>query len=336
MSLVEHLVAKWLDAKRLKVRPQRCVRERNRFSSCSKCAEACPASAISLDGGLNIQEEACTECMKCTVVCPMEAFYDEKYVEYYREMPSREIIAFSCEKDKSDQAYIRLACLNQLDKGLLLYALVTSKIVTIQFDQEKCSRCSKFDMTLSERLIEIIDELKSMLVRPAEIHFNCHPSIKMERNYTRRDLFTFFSKKMANNVVSPFIPDEAEVKNLRTSLKAGLKRMFYYRILEQHRHLFKENLDTRRLYSLQLEINSGCDGCEVCARVCPTGALLFSEDKDHISAMFNPQQCNGCRSCIDICRKNGLYIVDASINLQEFLNGEVQALQQRDRQLVKC
>lgn len=336
MSLVEHLVAKWLDAKRLKVRPQRCVRERNRFSTCSKCADACPASAISLDGGLSIQEEDCTECMKCTVVCPTEAFYDEKYVQYFREMPNREILAFSCEEDKSDQAYIRLGCLTQLDEALLLYALANSEIVTIQFDEEKCSKCSKFDMSLSERLIEIIVEMNSMLIKPAEIYFNNHPSLKMERNYTRRDLFTFFSKKMTRNAVSPFIPDEEEVKNLRTSLKTGLKRIIYFRILEQHQNLFRVNMDTQRLHSLQLELNSHCDGCEVCARVCPTGALRFSEDKDPISAMFNPQQCNGCRSCIDICRKDGLDIVDVSINLQEFLNGDVQALQQKDTQLVKC
>lgn len=326
MSLVGHFMEKWLDAKRLKVSPQRCVIERNRFSSCRKCAEACPASAISLEGGLSVREEICTECMRCTMVCPTEALYDDKYVGYFREMSNREIIAFSCEEVKSEHPFIKLGCLSQLDEALLLYAITNSKMVTIQYNEEKCSKCNKYNGSLGEWLNKVICELNSTLIEPPEIYFNANPSSKMEKNFSRRDLFTFFSRKVTHNVVSPFIPDEEEVRNLRISLKAGIRRTIYYRILEQHRHLFIKNFDAQRLYSLQLEINDYCDGCEVCARVCPTGALKFSEDNNLISAIFDPKLCNGCRSCKDVCRKNGIEIVDVTINLREFLNGEKQEL----------
>ena len=42
-------------------------------AECGKCVEACPTSAISLDGGLRVDATRCTLCGACQRVCPNEA-----------------------------------------------------------------------------------------------------------------------------------------------------------------------------------------------------------------------------------------------------------------------
>ena len=320
MFLMDHLVTKWLESKRLKVQPQRCIRTRNRFSSCHNCANLCPVSAISLENGLTIQEDVCTECMRCTVDCPTEAFYDEKYIEFFKEMSNREVISFSCENDNREEPHIKLGCLFQLDKALLLHASLNSNKVTIQYSIDKCMKCNKYDESLESTIRQTIAQLNSMLKKPIDIYYNEKASSKMERNYTRRELITFFSKKMTRNVVSPLISEEEE-RNLREFLKSGAMRDAYQYLLIKHQGLFIQRQQMKNLNTLQLVLDNKCDGCRVCERVCPTGALKFSEEDPNIIGMFSTQLCNGCKSCIDICRKNALEMDNTSyIDLHVFLN----------------
>jgi len=51
----------------LEVAPERC-RE-----GCTACVEACPVDAISLEGGLRIDEERCVGCARCAWACEQEA-----------------------------------------------------------------------------------------------------------------------------------------------------------------------------------------------------------------------------------------------------------------------
>ncbi|WP_019156624.1 4Fe-4S binding protein [Robertmurraya massiliosenegalensis] len=328
--LLERYVTKWLETKRLQVQPQRCIKTRNRFSTCHKCVDICPVSAISFEGGLSVQEDICTECMRCTVHCPSEAFSDEKYVEYFKEMSNREVIAFSCENDKREDPSIKLGCLYQLDKALLIQACTQSKKVSIQFDEKRCTKCVKYhnpDKDLKSSLDILVEELNSMLKEPINIDYNDQNTSKMERNYTRRELITFFSKKMTRNVVSPLITEEEEVRNLRETVGSGTIRETYHYLLRKYQNHFKQVQRIGDINTAQLNFNEKCDGCKVCERVCPMGALKFSEDESIFTATLNHQICNGCQSCVDICRKGALEINNASfIDLQTFLKGEEQVV----------
>ncbi|MBT2692631.1 4Fe-4S dicluster domain-containing protein [Bacillus sp. ISL-55] len=325
--LVDHLMTKWLEAKRLKVDLQRCVRTRNRFSTCSKCTDACPVSAISLENGLSVMEDACIECMKCTSVCPSEALYDEKYLSYFNDMPSREVISFSCDQDRSNESHIRLACLAQLDTALLMQAFQNSSHVNLQFREERCRQCSKFDANLMTSVKETIHNFNSMRTHEVEVSLNDKShSDKMERSYTRRDLITFFSKKMTNKVVSPLIPEEEEIENLRVSLKKGPMAMVYHRILDKNKNNLHSYQTSENLKTMQLAFTATCNGCGACSRVCATGALKFTDDDETVKAVFQPLLCNGCGSCIDLCRRNGLERVEDYLDLKQFLANQEQTI----------
>lgn len=67
----------------LRVRPvrvdeDRCVAVRNRNASCRKCAEACPAAAITVSNNtVSVDPNACVDCGACASVCPTSALLME-------------------------------------------------------------------------------------------------------------------------------------------------------------------------------------------------------------------------------------------------------------------
>lgn len=337
MFLVDHLLTKWLESSRLKVEPQRCVRTRNRFSSCNKCDESCPVSAISFDKGLKVQEDICTECMKCTVNCPSDALYDEKYSQYFKEIPNRELVSFSCENDKNKGSHIKLACLAQLDKTLLIHAINKGKKVTIQFDQQKCMKCMKYDGTLKTHLDETISILNAMLNDSVSIDFNVKSIEGMERSYSRRDLLSFYSKKVTNTVVSPLVYEQEKVKNLREKLESGSKQTIFQRTLNLYQDQFIELQTARNINTAQFVFTENCDGCKVCSNVCTTGALKFIDDDIIMKANFQSSLCNGCMACVDICRKDGIRLNHSPIPLSVFLDKKEEELFNRSyRACPKC
>jgi len=48
-----------------------------------------------------------------------------------------------------------------------------------------------------------------------------------------------------------------------------------------------------------------CDGCGVCVRICPCGALSFNKTED-TAPRLNPEYCRGCGWCVGHCRPNAI------------------------------
>ena len=68
-----------LESQSLAVQPSRCVVVRNRNASCRRCAEACPTSAILVEGNdLAVAPERCVGCGTCATVCPTAALESKK------------------------------------------------------------------------------------------------------------------------------------------------------------------------------------------------------------------------------------------------------------------
>ena len=63
------------ESKDLAVRPDRCVRVRNRHAGCSACMDACPTHAITVElNELSVVWGECLGCEACVAVCPTEVF----------------------------------------------------------------------------------------------------------------------------------------------------------------------------------------------------------------------------------------------------------------------
>jgi len=46
---------------------------------------------------------------------------------------------------------------------------------------------------------------------------------------------------------------------------------------------------------------SVCTTCQMCARVCPTDALMSSETDQRVEISFDPRSCTACGACVEIC-----------------------------------
>lgn len=322
MFLIDHMLTKWFEHNRLQVHPQRCIKARNRFSSCNKCMEICPVSAITFDKEIQVNHNACSDCMGCTIECPSGVFEDEKYPQFFSDMEKRRVISFSCDKNKQPGSHIRLSCLAQLDTALLLHAGNHSERITIQFSEESCKGCSNNMSGLRERIGQTINNAVSMVKEPMTITFNEDVNEQMEKAYTRRDLLGTFSKKMTVNMISPLLSEEEKLENNRIAIKMGDRTAIFQQILQRYEHKLLDQQHRTYLNTVNLQFTKQCNGCKICSVVCPTKAIDFVECGDKIEIHFNQSLCNACKSCIDICRNGGLQEVDLPISIAEFIKKE--------------
>lgn len=77
-------------------------------------------------------------------------------------------------------------------------------------------------------------------------------------------------------------------------------------------------------------LQEGCSACGVCARACPTGALLFDEQEAGSSAAspaptaesftlaHDPRLCIGCETCVHVCAP-GVICIDTAPDLGQVL-----------------
>ena len=44
-----------------------------------------------------------------------------------------------------------------------------------------------------------------------------------------------------------------------------------------------------------------CEGCDACARLCPTGALTICKEDGRLAYRIDASACSGCGLCLDVC-----------------------------------
>lgn len=75
--------------------------------------------------------------------------------------------------------------------------------------------------------------------------------------------------------------------------------------------------------SAKLMDEEKCTACQMCYRVCPTGAL--TSDLKNSKIDFDPFMCIKCHICHDVCAPDAITL-STSYNLKEFFEPKVQNL----------
>lgn len=342
VSAAERLAA--IDRSEVTLDPSRCLHTLDRFSSCDRCYDVCPAEAILPGPPPTLNNEKCQSCLACLPTCPVGAYAGDDAVRPLLQCTARlegrqlELLCElhpSAENGVSDEAVgIRIrGCLAGLGTGTYL-ALAGMGIPHIAIHLEACKECPwqslvphiQTQIARAKRLLsvwELADVLEPVTV----------PSDGKERPLwdagnpplTRRDLF-----RLAAMQGQMTIARAMSVDHLSGERQPGRD---YQRMAYAIQHLLGasqpiSDISMGEAGFASLSVSGECTACSACARACPTTALTLEmdEDESHYWLKFTPANCIGCEVCVHVCVPQALVPQHAPLFNQVFASKEALLL----------
>lgn len=318
--------------RRLTVRNERCLRSRHRKSDCRACSRVCPTGALASDDDLSLSSDLCSGCGACAAVCPAGALAatapsdEEVRLQIARHVKNSGAVAFACERHlsfaASDRAkVVAVPCLARLDETILVEAALVGASTVVLVDMA-CAACPQNALRrVAEAAVANADDLLSPWRRRGTICIGKEPpelkpladSRAVAPGVSRRALFSAFRPAKVEAVQSsPPQPPRSE----RGAVTLGFdgrpqeapERL--RRLVEGLRHLGPPSEDARCTSSLfgAVTVSAGCNGCGICAEVCPTGALVTREDDAGWRLIFLAGICNRCGLCENVCFAKALML----------------------------
>lgn len=323
----------------LKLDVGRCVHTSNKFAICSDCSDACPVETIKInEGRISFTPSECVGCGGCLAACPTDAytlddFNPINYVFAFLES-GREVLG--CRHDD-------LPCIAGLSvEELVSIALLREETVTL--DLGACADCPIAGVNLpiiesrleeSNFLLEAMQQSKR-LASGADI---AEPAPEEAEAISHRALFTKSGLKKAVSIKQQFEnsveagDSEARIHDVKASDIVKIKE----KNIPQRRSLLMMALKRaqvpERFHTISVEDISftsqknldetTCTNCQMCYRICPTGALYSDNRGSFIN--FNPLSCVKCHSCHDVCEPDALTL-RPTFALSNFFDPKIETL----------
>lgn len=311
-----------------------CVRSLSVESECNKCEVSCPTDAIVVGKPLpSINFSECVTCGACTSVCPSEALKLDEFnaTDFFFDFVASEENLLSCKKN--------VPCIAALSvEHIISMTLLKNEIV---FDMGHCESCS-IAHSCKPQIISKYEEA-SYLIEAME----SQATIKLENiafqaeeeETDRREFLNTLNLKTVGKVKQSFedevqkASDELVEHTLQKEDIALLKRkvipdrrkIFFTAIKRVQKPSQFHIVDATEVSftSQKLMDEESCTACQMCYRVCPTGALTSNIKNAKID--FDPFLCIKCHICHDVCEPDAITL-SKSYNIKEFFEPEVQNL----------
>ena len=311
-----------------------CVRSLSVESECNKCEVVCPTDAIVIGENPlpSINFSLCVGCGACGGVCPTEAFALEDFSvsDFFFDFLEDEDNLISCRKN--------IPCISALSvEHIISLAILKKEIV---FDMGHCDGCA-IASTCHKQILDNCEEASYLL----EAMEN-KASIKLENicyekvnEANRRDFLNAINlttlaktKKSFEDEVTKASDELTEHTLAKTDIallkkkKIPEKRKLFFTAIKRVEkpsqfHIVEANEVS--FTSQKLMNTETCTACQMCYRVCPTGALTSDIKNSKID--FDPFLCVKCNICHDVCEPNAITL-SSSYNVKEFFEPEVQSL----------
>jgi ferredoxin len=300
--------------------------------------EVCPVETIHLENStISFTPSECVGCGGCDAICPTAAYEldDFKPINYIFKFLEEERNVLTC-KDES------FPCIASLSvEELLSLALISNDKISL--DIGPCSDCeiAKTNLAIIENraeevnfLLEAMQQDKSLEV--AELN---HKFEKENEALSRRKLLskegvktTLSIKQQLENEVDSSDDNvkthtvsakdimkikEKNIPDRRSLLRMAMKRA---RVPEVYHTIDIEDIS----FISQKDLDeTTCTNCQMCYRICPTGAL--SSDVRGSVINFNPLACVQCHSCHDVCEPDALTL-RKTFSLASFFEPKIETL----------
>lgn len=287
----------------LRQEPSRCLRMRYSGSLCALCAAVCPAGALSLDGGLEVQPESCTGCLACTTVCPTGAL--EPGADMSRILGSLRghvlpVFVLGCSRS-GNRCHGALPCLGMLSQEHLV-ALYFCGTALVQLDASACTGCPA--AAARERLDQQLQHLGGVTGLPLHRRLRLVTDAAAldfrQEEVSRRSFFTSMGKLACQGVVSAIASSATEYRSMSYREKTVPLRRGV--LLDTIASLPADQASPlREAFCFSASFDDRCDGCFGCVKACPTGALGEPDEPGAATPCFDANRCTGCRLCTEFC-----------------------------------
>ncbi|MFZ5445265.1 MAG: 4Fe-4S binding protein [Myxococcota bacterium] len=279
---------------------ERCVRTRSLASSCRACVDACPVSAVTLEGpkqSVGVDLDACTGCGLCQAACPTEA------IAVFDVRPLLGQATLACGSDG-------LPCVGALSVEDLLTA--AQRTGALRLVGRACSGSHAQVAARVEAARSFLAALglgatlewteEAPAAPPAPAPASAPPPPVPPR---RQFLGIFVPRALPPEPRRLGFPATLDVKRLREATPPARRA----RLLAALPSSVAPKLATLAAadvpFTSSKEVDAAtCTGCSACVTACPTGALTSSRLKDQLR--FDGSRCVKCGLCHDVCEPRAI------------------------------
>ncbi|MDY0403238.1 4Fe-4S binding protein [Sulfurovum sp.] len=322
-----------------------CVRATSKFSQCTKCVDACPESIRIVNNLPTFAKGTGVEAAACIGACPTEAFSlsDFSVTEFF--------FTFLESKVRLISPKINVPCLSVLSvEHLIALALASEEPITLDlssYDPES----QLFDL-IEARIEEANFVLSSISFRQLETNIDTprhsellseFPAIAEEipdqvRNdgVSRRSFLgnaslkgvmkhkRAFDEAVEAEELRSFELDSSVISKIKEKHLPDKRKILFTTLKRIDRPEAFEVLATEDIsFISQKYVDENCTNCQICYRICPTGAL--SSDKKFSLIHFDAMLCVKCHLCHDVCEPDAIHL-QKGFELKEFFEPQQRTL----------
>lgn len=309
----------------------RCLRLRSRYSDCEKCAQACPTHLLEVSNDYVDLADGCLRCGQCSAACPTGALQTEGFGISPSSAISAAPLDIDCWKvpaPHSARDALRVPCLG----GIAVHELVRWHTACaprpiMLVDRGWCGQCSAGSRA-NHPAQEVLDATRELLAElgvpeqalprferkrlprkqmPAEI-----PDALAARPMNRRDFFSGVTRHAVRAIAPAVAGRRDERAETRRPAPAKIGIPARSQLLAQAGVLSRRH--RRPLPSAlfpALRISDACRNHNVCAAICPTGALhsYESEEGGVAGIAFDAGACIACGDCTRACPQHAIELL---------------------------
>ena len=297
-----------------------CIRVTNKFSTCNECESACPVDTISIreNQAPSFVPNDCIGCGGCLSACPTSAYTldDFSVINYIFSFLESDSNIVSC-KDSPIPCISALSCEEMLSMALLAKD-------DILLDKSHCKDCS-----IAKPCVELIENrveetnflLEAMEVKKVISFKNLDFKTEDEKETLSRRKFlskatikdaAIAKQKFDNKVESlseelkEHLVSNADVKNIRQKKVSDRRKLLSMAMKRAGVPTTFHNLDINDISFISQKIidEATCTNCQMCYRICPTGALSSNAHSSFID--FNAVDCVKSNSCHEVCEPDSI------------------------------
>lgn len=306
----------------------RCVRYRHKAASCRRCEQVCPAHALGFDEDLrpHVDSAACTSCGACAAVCPTGALEATRPAEgalaeeIVRNIATTGGVTLVCSQVRPVLAgAIPVGCLARADVSLLLSAAAHGA-TRVRLCPGACEVCASRSLAPLIRGVAyaaraLLKDLGYETDLVMEVAGDAGGDESEEGTLSRKGFLRALAKggasitsRATDAVAATFSALHAEDERLvraafPTHVPLARERLVYALADSPHPRITRAN---GFLFSTPEIDATLCQGCSMCAKVCPTGALAASREGTTFTLAFDAKACVSCYLCQDVCPKTAI------------------------------